>query len=71
MYKQLALSLCAGLLLSLPACGCKDECSKKTTETTTSVDAETTNCADGACKSCECETPVEAAVTEEAAPAKF
>lgn len=70
MYKQLALSLCAGLLLSLPACGCKDECSKKaTTETTTSVDAQTENCSDNACTSCE--TPAETTVTEEAAPAKF
>lgn len=68
MFKQLALSLCAGLLLSLPACACKDECSKKTTtETTTSVDAQTD--AEGTCKSCE--TTVETAVTEEAAPAKF
>jgi hypothetical protein len=68
MIKQLALSLCAGLLLSLPACGCKDECSKKTTtETSTSVDAQTD--AEGTCKSCE--TTVETAVTEEAAPAKF
>jgi hypothetical protein len=69
MFKQLALSLCAGLLLSLPACGCKDECSKKTAETTTSVDAQTTNCSDETCKSCE--TPAETVVTEEAAPAKF
>lgn len=40
MYKQLALSFAAGLLLSLPGCGCKDNCSKQTENASTSVDAQ-------------------------------
>ena len=54
MIKQLALSLCAGLLLSLPACGCKDNCSNKAESTETSVDAQATTCADAACTEATC-----------------
>jgi len=69
MTKQLALSLCAGLLLSLPGCGCGDSCSKKTETTVTTENTETsvdaTPCAEATCESCETKS------VEETAPAKF
>lgn len=75
MTKQLVISLAAGLLLSLPGCGCGDSCSKKaeTAQTETNVDAQATcvdaTCSDAACTDATCAPSETKSETE--APAKF